>query len=130
MRKLLIINTLIIAITSIISYLIYIWFLQKTDITILKSNIQLAFIINTILAVGIMLGMILLRKRIKDQLAFIFMAGSFLKFGCFFIFFYPGFNEDGNVTRNEFFSFFIPYAICLITETATSVRFLNRLDNN
>lgn len=128
MRKLLAENVIIIGVVSIITYFIYVWILNYTQSTVLQNQIVLAYVINTILAMGIMLCMFLLKKRFKDQLAFIFMLGSFIKFGCFFIFFYPVFNSDGNVTRNEFFSFFIPYAICLVSETVTTIRILNKLD--
>ncbi|MEN3323843.1 hypothetical protein VP395_08900 [Mariniflexile soesokkakense] len=128
MRKLLAENVIIIGVVSIITYFIYVWILNYTQSTVLQNQIVLAYVINTTLAMGIMLCMFLLKKRFKDQLAFIFMLGSFIKFGCFFIFFYPVFNSDGNVTRIEFFSFFIPYAICLVSETVTTIRILNKLD--
>ena len=128
MRKLLAQNVIIIGIVSIVTYFIYIWILNYIQSTILHNQIVLAYSINTVLAIAIMLSMFLLKKKFKDQLGFIFMFGSFLKFGCFFIFFYPMFNSDGNVTRNEFFSFFIPYVICLVSETLTTIRILNKLD--
>ena len=128
MRKLLAQNVIIISVVSIVTYFIYIWILNYAQSTILHNQIVLAYSINTVLAIAIMLSMFLLKKKFKDQLGFIFMFGSFLKFGCFFIFFYPMFNSDGNVTRNEFFSFFIPYVICLVSETLTTIRILNKLD--
>ncbi len=130
MRKLLATSVLIILLTSVVSYVVYIAILQKLSTAVNQDHNMLlwAFIVNTVLAIVIVLAMILLRKRFKDQLAYIFMAGSFLKFACFFIFFYPTFHADGNLSRSEFFSFFIPYAICLVTETITAIKFLNRVD--
>jgi hypothetical protein len=61
-------------------------------------------------------------------LGFVFMMGSFVKFAFFFVFFYPTYHSDGIITRQEFLSFFVPYVICLIAETLTSIRLLNRLD--
>ncbi|CAH8282792.1 hypothetical protein EV196_101647 [Mariniflexile fucanivorans] len=130
MRRLLAVNIFIIASISIITYFIYIFVLEYTELPILKSQILWAYIINTLLAIGIMCFLFLFRERFKDQLGLLFMLGSFIKFGCFFIFFYPSYNSDGNITRYEFFSFFIPYAICLVTETTTTVRILNKLDTN
>ncbi|AXP80560.1 hypothetical protein CJ739_1471 [Mariniflexile rhizosphaerae] len=130
MRKLLIVNILTIASVSIVTYFIYISILQYIQAPILQNQILLAYVINTILAIGIMSFMFLFKKRFKDQLGFIFMLGSFIKFACFFVFFYPAYNSDGDITRDEFLSFFIPYSICLITETVTSIRLLNRLDAN
>lgn len=128
MKKLLKVNILIIAVVSIISYFIYISVLQYLQIPVLKYQILLAYVINTLLAMGIMLSMFFFKNRFKDQLAYIFMLGSFVKFACYFIFFHPGFNSDGVVARYEFFAFFIPYAICLVTETLTTIRILNKLD--
>ena len=130
MRKLLAINILIIVSISIITYFIYIFVLQYTQTPILRYQVLLAYVVNTLLAIGIMAFIFMFKERFKDQLGFLFMIGSFIKFGFFFIFFYPSYNSDGNITRYEFFSFFIPYAICLITETTTTIRILNKLDAN
>lgn len=130
MRKLLITNILSIFTVSVVSYFIYIWILEYAQTEILKSQIILAYIINTVLAIAIMWSLFSLRKKYRDQLGFVFMIGSFIKFGFFFVFFYPTYHADGIITRNEFFSFFVPYAVCLIAETLTSIRLLNRLDTN
>ncbi|WP_308991804.1 hypothetical protein QLS71_006690 [Mariniflexile litorale] len=130
MRNLLGGNVLIIASVSIISYFIYVPILKYIQVPILQYEILWAYVVNTLLAIGIMLSMFFFKERFKDQLAFIFILGSFLKFICFFIFFYPVFNSDGDIARYEFFSFFIPYAICLITETITTIRIFNKLDSN
>ncbi|WP_372754747.1 hypothetical protein [Mariniflexile sp.] len=130
MRKLLIVNILGILGISVGTYFIYIWVLQFAQANVLTSQIQFAYVINTVLAIGIMSILFVFRNKYKDQLGLFFMVGSFIKFGFFFVFFYPGYHSDGIITRNEFLSFFIPYAICLITETVASIRLLNRLDTN
>ncbi len=128
MRKLLIVNILTILGVSISSYFIYVWILQYTKTDVLKSQIILAYVINTILAIAIMWALFAFRKKFKDLLGFVFMMGSFVKFAFFFVFFYPTYHSDGIITRQEFLSFFVPYVICLIAETLTSIRLLNRLD--
>ncbi len=130
MQKIILTNSLIILSVSVVAYGIYIWVLQQLNLEVLLSSIQQAFVLNTVLAIVIVAAMIILKKRIKDQLAYVFMGGSFLKFACFFVFFYPEFNQDGHISKNEFFSFFIPYAVCLVTETITAIRFLNKIDAN
>ena len=61
-----------------------------------------------------------------SNLGFIFMTGSLIKFGIFFIVFYPGYKTDGDIQTLEFTSFFTPYAICLIIETYFLVKLLNQ----
>ncbi|HMQ43843.1 MAG TPA: hypothetical protein PKC63_05785 [Mariniflexile sp.] len=128
MRKLLIVNILTILGVSISSYFIYVWILQYTKTDVLKSQIILAYVINTLLAIAIMWALFAFRKKFKDLLGFVFMMGSFVKFAFFFVFFYPIYHSDGIITRQEFLSFFVPYVICLIAETLTSIRLLNQLD--
>lgn len=130
MKKLFIRSVLAILCVSLVTYFIYTWILELTQTEVLNSQIILAYIINTILAIGILSTLFVFRKRFKDQLGFIFMVGSFIKFGFFFVFFYPTYHSDGIITRDEFLSFFIPYGICLIAETVASIRLLNRLDVN
>tara|TARA_R110002050_G_scaffold293182_1_gene449371 strand:+ start:44652 stop:45059 length:408 start_codon:yes stop_codon:yes gene_type:complete len=88
-----------------------------------------SYAINVILACSAILVLFLLKKKLKDQLGFIFMGASMLKFVFFFLLLYPEYNSDGNLSRLEFFTFFIPYVICLITESIILSKFLNDLDN-
>tara|TARA_B100000809_G_scaffold241045_1_gene263890 strand:- start:978 stop:1328 length:351 start_codon:yes stop_codon:yes gene_type:complete len=80
---------------------------------------------NVILAIFIFSSLSLLQKKYSDQLGFLFMAGSLLKFAVFFIFFSPHFREDGEISRLEFLSFFVPYLFCLFLETLAVVKILN-----
>ena len=101
-------------------------FLLKTQkLQPYDHKIILAYLLNFLLAVIIFLALFILRKKYKDQLGFLFMFGSFLKFAVFFIFFYPSYNADGNTSKLEFFAFFIPYVIGLITETLALIKLLN-----
>jgi len=71
-----------------------------------------------------------LKKKYKDQLGFFFIAGSFVKFVFFFVFFYPSFKVDGVINTQEFASFFIPYVLCLIIETFFMAKVLKKTDKN
>ena len=81
------------------------------------NKIISCYMINFFLAGIIFLGMYFFRKKYYDQMGFLFMFGSLIKFAAFFWFFYPVFYSDSSIDRLEFFSFFIPYLVCLITET-------------
>ncbi|MFI1772671.1 DUF6168 family protein [Thalassobellus citreus] len=88
-----------------------------------------SYCINVLLACSAILLLFLLKKKLKDQLGFVFLGASMLKFVFFFLLLYPEYNSDGNLTRLEFFTFFIPYVVCLITEGIILSKFLNDLDN-
>ena len=84
---------------------------------------------NVILAIVIYASLLFLKKKYNDQLGFLFMAGSFLKFGVFFIFFSPVLKADGEITRLEFLSFFVPYLVSLLAETLGIINILNPSKN-
>lgn len=90
-----------------------------------ENSIVLSYSVNVILAAFIFLSLYKLRKKYNDQLGFLFMFGSMLKFAVFFIFFYPDFRADGEMSRLEFFSFFVPYVVCLFTETLSVIELVN-----
>lgn len=86
-----------------------------------------SYLFNYFLAIAS--GILLFKFRIKlaDKLGFIYFGLSLIKFACFFILFYPTYKEDGDVTKAEFSTFFIPYAICLALETKFLVSELNKM---
>ncbi len=52
----------------------------------------------------------------KSNLAVLYLITVALKFSTYFIFFHPKFHLDGILIRQEFFIFFIPYALGLLLE--------------
>jgi hypothetical protein len=87
-----------------------------------------SYLANALLAFGIVLLIYSLRNRMKTQLGFLFMAGSFVKFLCFFLFFYPSYTSDELITQSEFSSFFAPYFLALVVETYFGVVLLKNLE--
>lgn len=110
-----------------IIFLTHLAVLNLNHLPLFENKIVLAYALNYLLAVTIYLSLFFLRSRFKSQLGFLFMAGSFLKFLVFFIFFYGSYKADGSVNTLEFTSFFIPYSICLIIETISLVNLLKNL---
>jgi hypothetical protein len=106
-------------------FFIHRYVLEAKDLSIYENKIILAYFINGLLAIVIFLVLFFLRKKQRDQLGFLFMFGSFLKFALFFIFFYPSYNADGETTRLEFMAFFIPYLFSLLVETMSLIKLLN-----
>lgn len=58
------------------------------------------------------------------------MAGSFIKFGVFFLFFHPIYKQDSDMSKLEFGAFFIPYLTALVLETVFVSRLLKKLEDS
>lgn len=87
-----------------------------------------SYVTNLVLAFGIVVFIHSLRHKMKTQLGFLFIAGSFLKFLFFFIFFYPSFRQDEVMSQSEFSSFFVPYFLALLIETYFTAVLLKNLE--
>ena len=106
-------------------FAIHLIILAKINQPLFNNFIIEAYIVNGLLALIIYSTLYFLKKKYLDMLGFIFMFGSFLKFGVYFIFFYPVFKEDGVIIRQEATSFLVPYVASLIVETYYLVKLLN-----
>ena len=95
---------------------------------LLENKIILSYVINLVLAIAIFGFLYKYRERFKSQIGFLFLAGSFVKFAIFFMVFYPIYKADNDISRLEFAAFFIPYVICLILETSSLVKWLNKME--
>ncbi len=113
-------------ISLVILFLIHVLTLHLLDKPLFNNRIIAAYLVNFFLAVIIYFTLYKLKKKYLEQLGFIFMFGSMLKFLVFFIFFYPAYKSDGEIQPVEFSTFFIPYAISLIFETLGVIRFLKK----
>lgn len=71
-------------------------------------NVAMALVALMILGWGI--------DKKKSNLIVLYLITVALKFSTYFIFFHPKFYLDGILLRQEFFIFFIPYALGLLLE--------------
>jgi len=90
--------------------------------------IGLGYLLNFTMAFGIYYGMVQLAKTQNKNLGFIFLFGSTLKFAVYFLIFNPLFMQDGNLSKLEFFTFFVPYIACLILEVLALVKLLKDIN--
>ena len=104
---------------------IHLAILSYFNYPLFENMIIASYSVNYLLAFIIFIALYLLRKKYLDLLGFIFMGGSFLKFGVFFIFFFPVFKQNGEINTLESVSFLLPYITCLILETIYVSRLLN-----
>lgn len=112
-----------------IVFAIHLGGLYFLELSLWNNQIVLSYTLNYLIAAIIMVGLFVVRRKHKDNLGYLYMVGSLLKFALFFLVFYPIYKSDGNMSKEEFFTFFIPYFTCLILETLTLIKLLNFLDN-
>ncbi len=97
------------------------------DFSSLNDDLLLfAYIGNYVLAVIIYAVLLILEKRYNHLLGFFFMGGSLLKMAFFFIFFHSFYRADGKIVFFEILAFLVPYGVCLVFETVSLVKKLNR----
>ena len=113
-------------ISLVIAFTLHITIIYYKELPLFQDKIIAAYIINFIIATGIYLGLFISRKKYAEQLGFLYLGGSFIKFIFFFIFFYPYYKADGELTTSEFMAFFIPYVISLVFETLGVIKFLKK----
>lgn len=86
-----------------------------------------SYVVNYLLVVAnFLVILIFIFKKQNASLGFLFMGSFLIKMAVFSIFFYPTYREDHSIVTTEFFAFFAPYSICLVTETIGLVRMLNK----
>jgi len=107
---------------------IHIVVLSAIDKPLFENKIVLSYMINLILALAIFGFLYKYRERFKSQIGFLFLAGSFVKFAVFFLVFYPIYKADNDISKLEFAAFFVPYVICLVLETYSLVKWLNKME--
>ena len=118
--------TLFLLIVLLVVFCLHIFILHQLNVPVFDNRIVAAYIVNFVLAIGIYLTLFLLKTKMSEQLGFLYMGGSFVKFLFFFIFFYPYYKLDGSLDSYEFAAFFVPYVISLIFETLGVIKFLKK----
>ena len=108
------------------TFAIHIFVNRLMFVPVFQHQILASYAINTALAVGIFWGLTSLKKKYNNQIAFLFLASSIVKFLVFFLVFYGPYKADGEIVLLEFTSFFIPYTICLALETFFLSKHLNK----
>ena len=107
---------------------LHLFILDFKELPLFENKIVLAYILNTSLAILGYVILFLLRKKFKNKIGFLFVAGSMLKFLLFFLLFYGAYRADGDISRVEFFAFFVPYALTLIIEVFSLSKWLNKME--
>ncbi len=109
-----------------ITFVFHAVFLKNLQINTEEVYLIPSYVINILLAFLILILINFLQKRFFDYLGFVFIAGSLLKFGAYFIFIHPKFKIDDHISTIEASSFLVPYFVCLAIE----VYFVSEILNN
>ncbi|MCM4167945.1 hypothetical protein KCTC52924_01235 [Arenibacter antarcticus] len=112
---------------SLLVFGIHILVLDSLGHPLFEHMILMAYWVNVLMAILIFSILYFFRFKWKDQIGFLYLGGSMLKFLIFFIVFYPVYNQDGSMDTLEFSSFFVPYLIGLLLETFFTAKMLNKL---
>jgi len=118
--------TLSLSASLLLVFILHVFYLKTKNLPLFENKLVAAYTINFLAAIVIYITLFLLRNKFKEQLGFLYMGGSFLKFILFFVFFYPSYKLDGQMSSLEFGAFFIPYVISLIFETLGVIKFLKK----
>ena len=111
---------------ALIGFVMHLLFIQLFSLNIGHNSVLMAYATNAILAGLILTALMRLPNRLQGSLGFLYLGGSLVKFAVYFVFFYPIYKEDGELSKAEFATFFVPYVLCLVVETTVLVRKLNR----
>jgi len=112
--------------TLLFFFIGHIGVLYFLEAPLFQNRIILSYIINYLLASGLLYFVQSNFNKQASNTAFIFLLGSAIKFLVFFILFYPHYSADSQMQTSEFAAFFVPYATCLTLE----VLFLSKELNN
>ncbi|MEY8849427.1 DUF6168 family protein [Psychroserpens sp. XS_ASV72] len=110
-----------------VTFGVHLLLLNQFEKPLFDNKIVLSYIVNALMAIFIFMALYKLKDQFKEQLGFLFLAGSVLKFVLFFILFYGTYKADGTISKLEFAAFFVPYILCLVIETYSLSKWLNKL---
>jgi hypothetical protein len=111
-----------------VAFAIHLYVLSLKSLPLFENKIVLAYVVNAVLAISIFGFLFKMKEKYKEQLGFLFLGGSVLKFIVFFIMFYPFYKADGTISKLEFAAFFVPYVLSLVLETMSLAKWLNKIE--
>jgi len=108
----------------LISYFVHNTVVNFYSINTDTSILNFSYVFNGVYTLCLVTAIVLLVRKLKDQIGFIFLVGSFLKIGLFLAF--TKFNNQ-EIEKSVFLDFFIPYIVSLILEVLYISKILNNL---
>ena len=108
--------------------MLHLAYLYARSLALPIDLIILGYVVNFGMALIIYFALVKFAERQSNNLGFLFLFGSTLKFAVYFAIFNPLFMKDGGLSTLEFFTFFLPYLACLFVETLALVKLLKEID--
>jgi len=127
-RNLLIQFLVLLTILLLTAFGLHTLILSSKGLPVYGNLIARSYVVNGLLAAIIFVLLYQFREKLKNQIGFLFMGGSLIKFLFFFLLFYPTYKRDGNMSGLEFAAFFVPYAVALFLETFYTSKMLKNLE--
>ncbi len=119
--------TLIISFLLGLAYLLQINIIQ-TNLTAKETNlIQFSYLFNSAFTYILMLNVLIFKKILQENLGFIYLGISTLKF---LLFYFLVNSKNIEINKSDFLLFFIPFVLCLGIEIFYVSKILNGLNYN
>ena len=117
--------SLILILSSLLVFTIHLGFLIFIESPLWGYYILPSYLFNLLTALFFYMALAYVSRKEETQMGWFFLLFSGLKFLLFFALLYPLFNADGLLQRQEFVTFFVPYASCLFIVIRHLIKFSN-----
>ena len=102
--------------------------LDFLSLPLFGDQIIQSYVLNLWLAIAVFMLLYRLREKFKNKIGFLFILAGFFKFALFYVLLLKSYKADGDVSRPEFFAFFIPYSLTLVIEIFSLSLWLKKMD--
>ena len=100
--------------------------INQLGLSVQDEHLRVCYLFNTIIALVFLFLLLFVSKHDTTILGWVFLLSSGLKFLLFFALIYPSFQATGLSPKQDFLTFFIPYAAALTIEIYQLIKILNR----
>jgi hypothetical protein len=97
------------------------------DLSFQKTSFVESYAGNLLLTLLLLMGLLKAFEHYSHYVAWLYLVGSALKFGGFFLILWPIFHQDGSFSFLEKLTFLIPYLTGLFLETGILISKLNKI---
>ena len=105
---------------------LHIFAINLLGFSVQDGLLKACYLFNTLIALVFFFLLVFVSKHDPTILGWVFLLSSGLKFLLFFALIYPSFQSTGLSPKQDFLTFFIPYAAALTLEIYQLIKILNR----
>ena len=100
--------------------------INQLGLSVQDEHLRVCYLFNTFIALVFLFLLVFVSKHDPTILGWVFLLSSGLKFLLFFALIYPSFQATVLSLKQDFLTFFIPYAAALTIEIYQLIKILNR----